>query len=102
MRQETDVVYEYVHTAYRFYQRAVRDQRWKLIAYAVDGQYREQLFDLKHDPQELHNLIDVAAHAAEKERLQIELRTWQSDWYDALEWGQAFWSCADATATLEA
>lgn len=102
MQQKTEQVYEYVHTAYRHYQRAVRDQRWKLIAYAVDGQYREQLFDLKNDPQELHDLIDVAAHAAEKERLQMELRKWQSDWYDELEWGQAFWSCADATATLDA
>lgn len=48
--------------AYRDVQRAWRDDRWKLIRYPqVDV---TQLFDLKNDPDELHNLADDPAHAA--------------------------------------
>lgn len=42
--------------AYRKTQRAIRDDRWKLIRYPeVDV---TQLFDLQHDPDEMHNLAD--------------------------------------------
>ena len=48
--------------AYRDVQRALRDERWKLIRYPqVD---RTQLFDLQTDPGELTNLADNPAHAA--------------------------------------
>ncbi len=47
--------------AYRDVQRAVRDDRWKLIRYPkVD---RVQLFDLKTDPYEVTNLADKPEHA---------------------------------------
>jgi len=42
-------------------QRAVRDDRWKLIRYPkVD---KTQLFDLREDPDETTNLADKAEHA---------------------------------------
>lgn len=48
--------------AYRQVQRAVRDERWKLIRYPqVD---KTQLFDLQNDPHEVTNLADQPAHAS--------------------------------------
>lgn len=48
--------------AYRDVQRALRDERWKLIRYPqVD---RTQLFDLHDDPFERTNLADRPEHAA--------------------------------------
>jgi arylsulfatase A-like enzyme len=62
--------------AYMKTQRAVRDERWKLIAYPALGHL--QLFDLRADPHEITNLVDRPAHAAEVARLQALMRTWQS------------------------
>ena len=50
------------YTGYRDCQRAVRDQRWKLIRYPLVDQ--TQLFDLENDPHELTNLAAQPAHAA--------------------------------------
>lgn len=48
--------------AYKNVQRALRDERWKLIRYPqVD---RTQLFDLQSDPHETKNLADNPAHTA--------------------------------------
>lgn len=48
--------------AYRNFQRAVRDDRWKLIVYPQIN--RTQLFDLRTDPQETVNLADKPDQAA--------------------------------------
>jgi arylsulfatase A-like enzyme len=48
--------------AYRDVQRALRDDRWKLIRYPQIDQ--TQLFDLKSDPHELKNLAARPEHAA--------------------------------------
>ena len=50
------------YTGYRDCQRAVRDQRWKLIRYPLVDQ--TQLFDLQTDPHELTNLAAKPEHAA--------------------------------------
>jgi arylsulfatase A-like enzyme len=47
--------------AYKNVQRAVRDERWKLIRYPLID--RTQLFDLSADPHEVNNLADKPEHA---------------------------------------
>ncbi len=51
-----------LYTGYRDCQRAIRDDRWKLIRYPLVD--RTQLFDLDADPHELNNLVGQPAHAA--------------------------------------
>ncbi len=54
-------VRDVIYTAYRDCQRAIRDDRWKLIRYPLVD--RTQLFDLSSDPHELTNLADKPEHA---------------------------------------
>jgi arylsulfatase A-like enzyme len=55
-------VRDVLYTAYRDGQRAIRDDRWKLIRYPLVD--RTQLFDLSADPHELINLVGQPAYAA--------------------------------------
>ncbi len=66
--------------AYRDVQRAVRDERWKLIRYPqVD---KTQLFDLREDPQETKNLADKPEHAAKVAALTALLAKQQKEYGD--------------------
>lgn len=56
-------------------QRAVRDERWKLIAYPEASHL--QLFDLEADPSEKTNLVSRPEHATDLRRLQALMATWQ-------------------------
>lgn len=64
-------------------QRAVRDDRWKLIAYPAIGYL--QLFDLAADPHETTNVAADPAHAGELRRLQAAMREWQQRAGDTLD-----------------
>jgi arylsulfatase A-like enzyme len=61
IRGESPKVRDVLYTGYRDGQRAIRDDRWKLIRYPLVD--RTQLFDLAADPRELTNLADDPAHA---------------------------------------
>ncbi len=62
-------------TAYRDVQRAVRDERWKLIRYPQVN--RTQLFDLQNDPDEMRNLADDPGQAERIARMTQLLQKWQ-------------------------
>ena len=57
-------------------QRAVRDERWKLICYPKIGHF--QLFDLQADPDETTNLIERADCAEHFQRLLALMKQWQA------------------------
>jgi arylsulfatase A-like enzyme len=60
-----------LYTAYGSVQRAIRDDRWKLIVYP--GLERIQLFDLASDPYETENLEKDLTYSHHHQRLQILL-----------------------------
>lgn len=64
-----------VFTAYRGIQRAVRDDRWKLIVYPHIN--KTQLFDLKNDPAEMKDLAADPAHEKQVRRMTARLKDWQ-------------------------
>jgi arylsulfatase A-like enzyme len=70
-------------------QRAVRDQRWKLIAYPQIGHL--QLFDLQQDPHETNNLIARPEAAEHVIRLLKLMKQWQVRVGDTLELPMADW-----------
>lgn len=61
-----------LYTGYRNSQRAIRDDRWKLIRYPLVD--RTQLFDLSVDPHELINLADQPQHQAKLAELTAGLK----------------------------
>lgn len=76
IRGQSQAVRDTLFLSYRDVQRAVRDERWKLIVYPkVDVL---QLFDLQDDPYEVHDVANQAAHAERVQRMLTELRRWQS------------------------
>jgi arylsulfatase A-like enzyme len=64
-------------------QRAVRDQRWKLICYPKIGYM--QLFDLQSDPDEKTNLIDRPGSRQHVQRLLGLMKEWQAKVGDGLK-----------------
>ena len=63
--------------AYKDLQRSVRDERYKLIEYAVDGERTTQLFDLQDDPWETKDLS--SSDVERVGRLRVELKRWQEE-----------------------
>jgi len=74
---ERETMRETTFHAYRNIQRAVRDDRHKLIEYDVEGTRTTQLFDLEGDPWETVNLVDHPDYGHELRRLREELARWQ-------------------------
>ncbi len=62
-------------TAYRDVQRAVRDERWKLLVYPQIN--KTQLFDLEQDPGETKDLAADKGMEVEVRRLTALLKDWQ-------------------------
>jgi arylsulfatase A-like enzyme len=64
-------------------QRAIRTEKWKYVIYPKAG--REQLFDLEHDPNELHDLSAKPDQAGRKAKLLAQLRRWLAEHGDTVE-----------------
>jgi arylsulfatase A-like enzyme len=71
-----------IFTAYRDVQRAVRDDRWKLIVYPKIN--KRQLFDLRDDPEETRDLAGRSDRAGDEARLVKLLQGSQALSGDAL------------------
>lgn len=82
MRGRDRNVRDALFLAYRDLQRAVREDRWKLIEYRVKGEKRAQLFDLRADPWEMHDLSSV--HPKQVERLHGRLLALQRENHDPM------------------
>ena len=92
MRDGGESVRDTLYFAYKELQRAVKDDRYKLIEYVVDGRRTTQLFDLLDDPLEMHDLAGEAGYAEKVAGLRETLCRWRDEWDDAdSEWGQVFW-----------
>lgn len=59
-----------MYFVYKNFQRAARNDRWKIIKYNVDGKVTTQLFDLKNDPYEMNNLANDLAHKDQLEEME--------------------------------
>jgi arylsulfatase A-like enzyme len=77
----------YLFGAYRDCQRMIRDTRWKLMEYDAAGVRNTQLFDLAHDPDEMHNLAGEEKYAAERERLEKLLAKARKELDDPIDFG---------------
>jgi arylsulfatase A-like enzyme len=77
LRGSREPVYDDLFFAYMGVQRAVREDRHKLIEYFVDGGRTTQLFDVMEDPWETSNLADDARHERDLVRLREALGRWQ-------------------------
>ena len=53
---------DHLYFAFMSWQRSIRDGRYKLIEYRVNGARHTQLFDLHEDPHEMTNLAGDDAH----------------------------------------
>jgi arylsulfatase A-like enzyme len=73
---KADKVRDSLFLAYRDVQRAVRDERWKLIRYPKIN--RAQLFDLAADPHERKDVAGDPANAKRVEAMTGLMREWQT------------------------
>jgi len=65
--------HQFITTTYKANQRAIRDDRYKLIRYRVNDQEHMQLFDLEKDPYETNNLVEESSYGNELDRLNKSL-----------------------------
>ena len=70
---------EEVVSLYKDNQRMVKEARWKLIEYHVNGESRIELFDLEADPHELTNLAGADESTQTIDRLRRKLSNWQTE-----------------------
>ncbi|WP_268034479.1 sulfatase-like hydrolase/transferase [Algoriphagus sp. PAP.12] len=79
---EIDGVRDALFTSYRNTVRAVRNKRYKLIRYP-ERDYT-QLFDLKQDPLEIHNLAELPEYQNKKSEMFQLMEKWQKSFKDTV------------------
>ena len=73
LRSAWAVIHPTLYFSYRNVQRALRDERYKLIEYVVKGRRTTQLFDEQTDPLELTNLASDPRQADRVKAMRAEL-----------------------------
>ncbi|MFM8396043.1 MAG: sulfatase-like hydrolase/transferase [Acidobacteriota bacterium] len=76
LRGERLAIRETIFLPFQQIQRAIRDERWKLIAYPQIGYL--QLFDLRNDPDERIDLFGQPGVRAHVDRLFKKMKEWQA------------------------
>lgn len=77
-----------LYFGYRHTQRALRDERYKLIEYQVGGKRNTQLFDLQNDPYET---ADLSQQPEFNETLSFLRERLKKNRTEGLKWEDAFW-----------
>jgi arylsulfatase A-like enzyme len=97
---------EHLYFAFMNWQRAVRNERYKLIEYCVEENRHTQLFDLENDPHELTNLVGDSKHQDQLQALRallleerVRLNDGNTPYEFADQQGKYFWSRYDAGAS---
>ncbi len=75
---------------YMSHQRAIRNERYKLIEYCVSGERHTQLFDLENDRYECHDLSNDPAYSDIIKELRARLVA-HSEEESGCGWGESFW-----------
>lgn len=75
LRHQTERVHDFVTGVFTDTQRMICNEHWKFVLYPKVG--KEQLFDLKSDPNEMHDLSVEPVHRSKKEELASKLQTWR-------------------------
>ena len=85
---------ESLYFAYTEYQRAVKNDQFKLIEYRIPEREKQtQLFDLINDPWELNNLAKNEEYADTLSMMRDELFRLRDEWDDEKHpMGEQFWS----------
>lgn len=81
-----------LYFAYEDLHRGVRDERYKLIEYVVEGERHTQFFDLQADPHETNNRAGDTVHTDRVARLRTELFRLRQEYGDCREKEAAFWA----------
>jgi arylsulfatase A-like enzyme len=84
IRGEEQKLRDNLFFAYKDIQRAVRDDRHKLIEYSVEDVRTTQLFDLDNDPWEVNDLSTDPSYSSHLVRLREELARWQKEVSDPM------------------
>lgn len=75
LKGENSDIYHNIYGYYRDVQRMIRTDRWKYISYPKAD--RDQLFDLKNDPDEMNDLSQSSEYIKTKKDLALTLLDWQ-------------------------
>lgn len=81
--KQTESNYDAIYNGYRDLQRMIRKDGYKLIVYPKIE--KTLLFDLKNDPEEMHDLSDDEAHKVKVDSMFKELIQLQKDMNDPLD-----------------
>lgn len=92
---------ESMYFAYKHFQRAVRNNRYKLIKYNVGDSITTQLFDLKNDPFEINNLADNPQYKTQLEDLTNQLIKLMIENKDEANLNKPKWDVIPVPAWLE-